>query len=149
MRSRAAPRTRARWARSTTSSCPSAFPPSVRGSSGRPPPDWRPGSSSPTEETNMHGDFSLNPLAYRDNVSRVLYEQGRVQLDSDANELTETLLHATRALAFDAIGPHGGIDNSFEITGDGTDFQIPFGHYWVDAIQSLNRPDAHASLTLA
>ncbi len=97
----------------------------------------------------MHGDFSLNPLAYRDNVSRVLYEQGRVQLDSDANELTETLLHATRALAFDAIGPHGGIDNSFEITGDGTDFQIAFGHYWVDGIQCVNRRDADLWDTLA
>jgi hypothetical protein len=36
----------------------------------------------------MYGDFSLNPLAYRERVSRVLSQQGRVQLDSDANEQT-------------------------------------------------------------
>jgi hypothetical protein len=89
----------------------------------------------------MHGDFSLNPLAYRDNVSRVLYQQGRVQLDSDVNELTETLLRATRALAIDTIGPHGGVDNSFEITGDGNDFQIAFGHYWIDGLQCVNPTD--------
>ena len=28
----------------------------------------------------MHGDFSLNPLAYRERVSRVLQQMGRVQL---------------------------------------------------------------------
>ncbi|MFL6247281.1 MAG: DUF6519 domain-containing protein [Thermoanaerobaculia bacterium] len=87
----------------------------------------------------MHGDFSLNPLAYRDRVSRVLYQQGRVQLDSDMNELTGTLLHATRALAFDAIGPHGGVDTSFQITFDNNKFQIAFGHYWVDGIQCVNQ----------
>lgn len=89
----------------------------------------------------MHGDFSLNPLAYRENVSRVLYQQGRVQLDSDFNELNETLLHATRALAFDTIGPHGGVDNSFAITGDGKQFQIAYGNYWVDGIQCANPLD--------
>lgn len=89
----------------------------------------------------MHGDFSLNPLAYRDNVSRVLYHQGRVQLDSDVNELTETLLHATRALAFDAIGPHGGLANSFEITGNGSNFEIAFGHYWIDGLRCVNPTD--------
>lgn len=89
----------------------------------------------------MHGDFSLNPLAYRDNVSRVLYHQGRVQLDSDVNELTETLLHATRGLAFDAIGPHGGLANSFEITGNGTNFEIAFGHYWIDGLRCVNPTD--------
>ena len=89
----------------------------------------------------MHGDFSLNPLAYRDNVSRVLYQQGRVQLDSDVNELTETLLRATRALAVDTIGPHGGVDNSFQITGNGTDFEIAFGHYWIDGLRCVNPTD--------
>ena len=54
----------------------------------------------------MQGDFSLNPLAYRAGVSRVLHQQGRVQLDSDANEQVESLLHFSRGLAVDLIGAH-------------------------------------------
>lgn len=91
----------------------------------------------------MHGDFSLNPLAHRDNVSRVLFQQGRVQLDSDANELTESLLRWTRALAADTIGEHGGVENSFEITFDGTagEFSITYGQYYVDGLRCVNLPN--------
>jgi len=88
----------------------------------------------------MHGDFSLNPLAYRDHVSRVLYQQGRVQLDSDVNELTESLLRAARGLASDVIGPHGGLQNSFEIRRGPDDFLIRWGEYYVDGLRCVNLP---------
>lgn len=90
----------------------------------------------------MHGDYSLNPFAYRDHVSRVLYQQGRVQLDSDMNELTESMLRAMRALAYDTIGPHGGPGESFKITRAGEKFFLNAGHYWVDGIRCTNPPRA-------
>jgi hypothetical protein len=40
--------------------------------------------------------------------TRVLMQQGRVQLDSDWNEQTSILLHYMQTLAADVIGPHGG-----------------------------------------
>jgi hypothetical protein len=91
----------------------------------------------------MHGDFSLNPLAFRDNVSRVLYQQGRVQLDSDVNESTEALLRAARGATSDIIGPHGGLEDSFKIippAGGQDDFLIQWGQYYVDGIRCVNLP---------
>ena len=89
----------------------------------------------------MQGDFSLNPLAYRDGVSRVLFQQGRVQLDSDANELTEALIRAMRAQTMDIIGAHGGLDSSFEISHDQRKgVMINYGTYYVDGIRCLNWP---------
>jgi hypothetical protein len=97
----------------------------------------------------MHGDYSLNPLASRDHVSRVLYQQGRVQLDSDANELTEALLRATRSVAADAFGPHGGLQDSFAVTADDSGFFLNAGHYWVDGILCVNPPGFDAWDVLA
>jgi hypothetical protein len=88
----------------------------------------------------MHGDYSLNPFAYRDNVSRVLYQQGRVQLDSDLNELTESLVRASRMLAHDVIGPHGGVLESFQVTHGVDGFKLAAGQYWVDGIRCVNPP---------
>ncbi len=91
----------------------------------------------------MQGDFSLDPLAYRDAVSRVLIQQGRVQLDSDANEQTESLLRFLRGLAFDLIGAHGGVGDSFDLKIPDpakTDLLIGFGWYYVDGIRSRNAP---------
>jgi hypothetical protein len=92
----------------------------------------------------MHGDFSLNPLAYRDRVSRVLLQQGRVQLDSDANEQTESFLRYLRWLASDLIGAHGGVDNGFRIEIDSRKagrVLISWGIYYVDGIRCLNLPE--------
>lgn len=90
----------------------------------------------------MHGDFSLNPLAYRDGVSRVLFQQGRVQLDSDANAQTEAHLRFLRGLAFDLIGAHGGVGDSFMLTIDpkGSGLLIQWGDYYVDGIRCVNLP---------
>lgn len=91
----------------------------------------------------MHGDFTLDPLQYREDVSRVLAQQGRVQLDSDANEQTETLLRFLRGLARDLIGPHGGVGNSFKIdrvAGPPPKLQIVPGEYYVDGIRCVLGP---------
>ncbi|HEY2321559.1 MAG TPA: DUF6519 domain-containing protein [Thermoanaerobaculia bacterium] len=95
----------------------------------------------------MHGDFSLNPLTYRDRVTRVLYQMGRVQLDSDANEQTESTLRFLRGLAQDVIGYHGGADDAFRIAPDdlknpADKLRIQWGEYYVDGIRCVNMPDA-------
>jgi hypothetical protein len=56
----------------------------------------------------MHGDFSRITFDPAKHFSRVLMQQGRVQLDADWNEQSEILLHYMRTLARDLIGPHGG-----------------------------------------
>lgn len=91
----------------------------------------------------MHGDFSLNPLTYRDRVSRVLHQMGRVQLDSDANEQTEATLRFLRGLAADVIGAHGGPGNGFRIVPSNEQkvpFRIGWGYYYVDGIRCTNLP---------
>ena len=63
----------------------------------------------------MKGDFTrdtYNPLKH---FSRVLMQQGRVQLDADWNEQGAILLHYLRALAADLIGPFGGTGNAFGV----------------------------------
>jgi hypothetical protein len=63
----------------------------------------------------MKGDFTrdtYNPLKH---FSRVLMQQGRVQLDADWNEQGSILLHYLRALAADLIGPFGGPEHAFEV----------------------------------
>src|SRR5918996_339829 len=56
----------------------------------------------------FRGDFSRDTFDPRKRFSRVLVQQGRVQLDSDWNEQSDILLHYLRSLAMDLIGPHGG-----------------------------------------
>jgi hypothetical protein len=92
----------------------------------------------------MQGDYSLNPLTVRRNVSRVLLQQGRVMLDSDWNEQSAALLDWQRNLAADIIGPHGGVDDSFLITVEGANnknrLSIARGVYYVDGIRCANAP---------
>jgi hypothetical protein len=94
----------------------------------------------------MQGDFSLNALAYRDGVSRVLSQRGRVQLDSDINEQTESLLRFLRGLAVDVIGAHGGVGDAFKLDITGarkSDVSIRWGSYYVDGIRCVNFPADH------
>jgi hypothetical protein len=56
----------------------------------------------------MKGDFTRDTFDARRHYSRVLMQQGRVQLDADANEQASILLHYLQTLAADLIGPHGG-----------------------------------------
>jgi hypothetical protein len=58
----------------------------------------------------MKGDFSRDTFDPANHFSRVLMQQGRVQLDADWNEQTSILLHYLRTLAADVIGSHAGPD---------------------------------------
>ncbi len=98
---------------------------------------------------DFKGDFTrdtfvfdpFNPKHY----SRVLMQQGRVQLDADWNEQVDIMLRYLRTLAMDVIGPFGGpiTGSGFQITSpqqkeDG--FSISSGHYYVDGIL-IENPD--------
>jgi len=56
----------------------------------------------------MKGDFSRLTFDPKKHFTRVLQQQGRVQLDADWNEQSAILLHYIQALASDLIGDHGG-----------------------------------------
>jgi hypothetical protein len=60
----------------------------------------------------MKGDFSRNTFDAKNHFSRVLMQQGRVQLDADWNEQAAIQLHRLQSLATDLIGPHGGPDDA-------------------------------------
>jgi hypothetical protein len=55
----------------------------------------------------MRGDFTRNTFDPSMHYSRVLMQQGRVQLDADWNEQAAIFTHFLRALARDLIGPYG------------------------------------------
>lgn len=68
----------------------------------------------------MNGDFktditrdTFRPFRH---FSRVLMQQGRVQLDADWNEQVDILLHYLRTFIGDAIGPYGGHGDSFLVS---------------------------------
>lgn len=56
----------------------------------------------------MRGDFTRDTFDPLKGFSRVLMQQGRVQLDADWNEQTSILLHYLRTLAKDILGPYAG-----------------------------------------
>jgi Family of unknown function (DUF6519) len=56
----------------------------------------------------MKGDFTRNTFDAAKHFSRVLLQQGRVQLDADWNEQTSILLRYLRTLAMDIFGPYAG-----------------------------------------
>lgn len=65
----------------------------------------------------MQGDFTRDTFDPSQHFSRVLMQQGRVQVDADWNEQTSILLHYLRTLAKDILGPYAGpaSDLGFEI----------------------------------
>ncbi|NHB84418.1 hypothetical protein G7085_06865 [Tessaracoccus sp. HDW20] len=56
----------------------------------------------------MNGDFTRDTYRGRNHYTRVLMQQGRVQLDADWNEQAAIGHERLRMLAADLIGPHGG-----------------------------------------
>jgi hypothetical protein len=85
----------------------------------------------------MKADLTRNTFDPFKHFTRVIMQQGRVQLDADWNEQVAILLRCLRTLAADLIGPQGGpADNcGFEISAAASqDFQIGAGHYYVDGI---------------
>jgi hypothetical protein len=89
----------------------------------------------------MQGDFSRVTFDPAKHFSAVLTQQGRVQLDADANEQAAILLHYLRTLAADLIGPAGypavnrGDDpGGFHISVADGDLSIAAGRMYVDGI---------------
>src|SRR5829696_7420620 len=82
----------------------------------------------------MRGDFSRDTFDPRRHYSRVLMQQGRVQLDADWNEQGAILLHAVRTLARDVFGAHAGPRDvlGFEIITDAT----PDAHLKIDRFEA-------------
>lgn len=91
----------------------------------------------------MKGDFSRDSFDPVKHYTRVLMQQGRVQLDSDWNEQVNLFVHELRRLATELIGPHGGSGKGFEIVplSEACDFGISFGTYFVDGIRCENLAD--------
>lgn len=101
----------------------------------------------------MKGDFTRNTFDPRKHFSRVLMQQGRVQLDADWNEQAAILLHYLQTLAEDLIGPYAGPRDrlGFEIGGadqEIEDFAIGNGRYYVQGVLCENEPqwDAKGAL---
>jgi hypothetical protein len=99
----------------------------------------------------MKGDFTRFTFNPHKHYSRVLMQQGRVQLDADWNEMVDTQLHFLRALAADLIGPHGAPSGSDGEPGEGfkisllqdangalKDLNVFPGHYYVKGILCEN-----------
>ena len=102
-----APTTSRRWASSTTCSSRSARPTCAPASTSTPRPGSTPALLRDLGTTHarrlLPGD--LPPGKHS---PPVLTQQGRVQLDADANEQASIELHRLRTLAADLVGPHGG-----------------------------------------
>ena len=88
----------------------------------------------------MKGDFSRFTFDPKKHYSRVLMQQGRVQLDADWNEQVAILLHRLETMARDLIGPFGGPshDCGFNIMPDHGSFTIGSGRYYVEGLLCEN-----------
>ena len=92
----------------------------------------------------MKGDFTRNTFDAGKQFTRVLMQQGRVQLDADWNEQAAILLHYLQALAASLIGPHGGPadDLGFGVSVGANppagEFLIGTGKYYVGGILCEN-----------
>jgi hypothetical protein len=90
----------------------------------------------------MKADLSRTTFNRFKRYSRVVAQQGRVQLDADWNEQSSIMLYQLRRLAADIIGPAGGPTDAlgFALSGlepsiaTGADFEIGAGRYYVDGI---------------
>lgn len=86
----------------------------------------------------MPGDYSRFSDNVRKRFSELLMQQGRVQLDSDWNELVDILTRRDRLQARDTFGPVAvprATPGAFEITGfGGGDLKIGAGRMYVDGI---------------
>src|SRR6266568_9529998 len=84
----------------------------------------------------MKSDISRQTFDSRKHYSRVLMQQGRVQLDADWNEQQDILLHRFETQTSDMIAPSGvsADSNGFELTytPDRTDLLISPGYLYVD-----------------
>ena len=94
----------------------------------------------------MKGDFTRVTFDPAKHYSGVLEQQGRMQVDSDRNEMNDIHRYFSRRLAADLIGPHGGPGNGFDIAiakdeenkDVSRDFEVATGHYYVDGVLCEN-----------
>ncbi len=93
----------------------------------------------------FRGDFTRDTFDPLRRFSRVLMQQGRVQLDADWNEQVSIFSHYLRSLATHLIGPHGAPcdpdgtkGGGFEITANEKTFNIGYGTYYVNGILCQN-----------
>lgn len=82
----------------------------------------------------MKGDFTRDTFDRSRHYSRVLMQQGRVQLDADWNEQAALMLHQLRRLAVDLVGPAWAVGDGFQLTIAENDFTIGPGRFYVDGI---------------
>ena len=90
----------------------------------------------------FRGDFTRDTFNPAHQFSRVLLQQGRVQIDADWNEQASIFTYYLRSLASDLIGPHGApadVDGQpgtgFQIVAEDDTFIIGPGPYYVDGIR--------------
>lgn len=102
----------------------------------------------------FRGDFTRDTFDPSRHFSRVLMQQGRVQLDADWNEQHSIILHYLRALGADIIGPHGapasddgepGTGFATIVADDGRALNIAAGYYYVNGIRCENGNDVSFS----
>jgi len=97
----------------------------------------------------MKADLTRNTFRYWKHFTRVLMQQGRVQLDADWNEQAAILFHFFRSAAAAIIGPFGrpqanpGFDLRVMNLPQPTpgDFALSAGHFFVNGILCENTPD--------
>jgi hypothetical protein len=84
----------------------------------------------------MKGDFSRIRLNAAKRYTTVLKQQGRVDLDADANEQGAIDLHLRQTINADVIGPVGGPEGAagFDIQVQGDQITISPGRYYVGGI---------------
>src|ERR1043165_6182775 len=83
----------------------------------------------------MKSDITRDTFVAGKHFSRVIRQQGRVDLDADTNEQTSILLHYLRTLALDLIGPYAApvLAPGFRLGKDANDsLSISAGRYYVD-----------------
>lgn len=85
----------------------------------------------------MKSDITRDTFVAEKHFSRVIRQQGRVDVDADTNEQTSILLHYLRTLAADLIGPYAApvMAPGFRLGSDSNDsLSISAGRYYVDGI---------------
>ena len=85
----------------------------------------------------MRSDITRDTFAPGKHFSRVIRQQGRVDIDADSNEQTSILLHYLRTLALDLIGPYARptMTPGFALANDtNQNLWIGAGRYYVDGI---------------
>lgn len=86
----------------------------------------------------MQGDFTRQTFDRRKHFSKLLFQQGRVQLDAELNEQQEIASDLARVGARDAIGwagvPKYGGGFKIAVTDSGEDLTISPGRIYVDGV---------------